>query len=147
MIEKEYWANLLPPLAPSELDVIIYKENMLIGSTLLLGSTRQLIRLSNVQMDINPQDYLPNPINQDWLTNINYYDNIIGDGVTVFNKELCDGIIKMASECCKKLIIRSFNKKLPITRIASYFPMAEDFIIHPTIIKIFDEYTFYIWQF
>lgn len=147
IIDKNYWANLAPPLAPSKKDVDIYKKYLLPGSTLLLGSTRQLINLSNVQMDIYPQDYLPNPIQQNWLSNNLYYDNIIGDGVTAFTKELCDGVIEMASKCCKRLIIRSFNKKLPTMRIAAYFPSLEDFIIRPTEFKNFDDYTFYIWHF
>ena len=146
-VEKEYWRNLLPPLAPSKEDVKLYKEHLLPGTTLLLGSTKQLINLSNVQMDIDPQDYILNPIKQDWITNTEFYTNIIGDGVTCFTKELCDGIVEMASKYCKKLIVRSFNKKLPTMRVAAYFPRVNDFTVTPTSYIEFENYTFYVWHF
>lgn len=147
IVEKEYWAGLLPPLAPSKEDVDLYSKYLLAGSTLLLGSTRQLIDLSDVQMDIDPQDYVPNPIKQDWAANTENYTNIVGDGVTAFTKELCDGVIEMASKHCKRLIVRSFNRKLPTMRIAAYFPGVKDFTILPSSYIEFEDYTFYVWNF
>lgn len=146
-IEKEYWAGLVPPLAPSSTDVFIYRENLAEGTTLLLGSTRQLVPLSIIQMDIDPQDYLPDPIKQDWTSNTDFYNNIIGDGVINFTKDLCDRVVEMASKHCNRLIIRSFNRKLPTMRIAAYFPTVADFSIIPHSYTQFEDYTFYVWHF
>jgi len=72
---------------------------------------------------------------------------MIGDGVLNFTKEICDGIIEMASKNTKKLIVRSFNRKMDIMRVADYFPSYDDFKIQPTEIRILKDYTFYIWEF
>jgi hypothetical protein len=146
-IEKDYWVSLNPPLCPSEKDVEIFKSHLVLGTTLLLGCTKELVKLSDVQMDSDPFDFVPNPIIQDWLTNTNPYTNIIGDGVFNFTKELCDGILEMASKHSKKLIVRSFNKKMDIMRVADNFPTIEDFKIKPTLVHRFDDYTFYVWEF
>lgn len=146
-IEKEYWASLSPPLSPSENDVETFKSYLLFGTTLLLGCTKELIHLSNVQMDLNPLDFVPKPIIQDWVTNTKPYTNMIGDGVFNFSKETCDGVLEMASKHSKKLIVRSFNRKLDIMRIADYFPSYKDFTIQPTEIRVLKDYTFYIWEF
>jgi len=147
-VNKEYWSSDLPlPLSPSDSDVDIYKNNMIEGSTLMLGCTKKLIPISSIQMDIDPWYESETVIEQDWLTNEIYYDNIIGDGVLVFNKDLSDNIVEMASKNCKVFISRSFTRKLPIMRIASYFPQPEDFKIPPTKIISFEDYSFYIWHF
>lgn len=146
-IEKEYWLSLNPPLSPSENDVEIFKSYLISGTTLLLGCTKELIHLTNVQMDLEPFDFAPKPIIQDWITNTNPYTNMIGDGVLNFTKEICDGVLEMASKHSKKLIVRSFNRKMDIMRIANYFPSYEDFNIQPTEIRVLKDYTFYIWEF
>jgi hypothetical protein len=146
-IEKDYWVSLNPPLCPSDKDVDIFKSHLIPGTTLLLGCTKQLIHLSDTQMDLEPFDFIPNPIVQDWVTNTDPYTNIIGDGVFNFTKELCDGVLEMASKNCKKLIVRSFNRKMDIMRIADNFPTIEDFKIKPTLVHRFDDYTFYVWDF
>ena len=54
-VNKDYWASDIPlPLSPSDTDVDIYKDNMIQGSTLMLGCTKKLIPISNIQMDIDP---------------------------------------------------------------------------------------------
>jgi hypothetical protein len=78
---------------------------------------------------------------------ITYYGNIIADGSLSFTKELSDGLIEMASKHCKVFIARTFTKRLPIMRIAAYFPQPEDFKIQPTKTIVFEDYSFYIWQF
>lgn len=145
---KDYWASDIPlPLSPSDSDLDIYKDNMIEGSTLMLGCTKKLISISDIQMDIDPWYESDTVIKQDWLTNDVYYDNIIGDGVLAFTKELSDGLIEMASKNCKVFIARTFTKKLPIMRIASYFPQPSEFKIPPTKTIVFDDYSFYIWRF
>lgn len=148
VVDKDYWASDIPlPLSPSDSDVDIYKDNMIKGKTLMLGCTKKLIPISNIQMDIDPWYESDTVIKQDWLTNDIYYDNIIGDGVLVFNKELSDSIVEMASKNCKIFISRVFTKKLSIMRIASYFPQPENFKIQPTKTLVFEDYSFYIWHF
>ena len=145
---KNYWASDIPlPLSPSDTDVDIYKDNMIEGNTLMLGCTKKLIPISNIQMDIDPWYESETVIKGDWLDNKTYYDNIIADGSLSFTKELADGLIEMASENCKVFITRTFTKRLPIMRIADYFPKPQDFKILPTKTIVFEDYSFYIWQF
>ena len=147
-IKKDYWASELPlPLSPSDSDVDIYKDNMIEGDTLMLGCTKKLIPISDIQMDIDPWYESKTVIKDDWLNNKTYYDNIIADGSLSFTKELSDGLIEMASKNCKVFITRTFTKRLPIMRIANYFPQPEDFKILPTKTIVFEDYSFYIWQF
>ncbi len=147
-VKKDYWASELPrPLSPDDSDVEIYEKNMVEGTTLMLGCTKKLIDISNIQMDIDPWYEAETVIKQDWLNNDTYYDNIIGDGVLSFTKELADALILMASKKCKVFICRTFTKKLPIMRIADNFPTEYDFIIKPTITIPFENYSFYVWHF
>jgi hypothetical protein len=147
-VDKEYWGSELPlPLSPSDKDVETYKENMVNGSTLMLGCTKKLIPISDIQMDIDPWYESETVIKQDWLSNTTYYDNIIGDGVLNFTHEFAEKIIDMASKNCKIFIARSFNRKLDSMRIAKNFPRWSDFTIKPSDVETFDDYTFFIWLF
>jgi FkbM family methyltransferase len=147
-VKKDYWASELPiPLSPSDSDVDIYKDNMIEGSTLMLGCTKKLIPISNIQMDIDPWYEAKTVIKSNWLDNRTYYGNIIADGSLSFTKELADGLVEMASKHCKVFIARTFTRKLDIMRIADNFPQPEDFKIPPTKTVKFEDYSFYIWQF
>jgi FkbM family methyltransferase len=147
-VKKDYWASELPiPLSPSDSDVDIYKDNMIEGSTLMLGCTKKLIPISNIQMDIDPWYEAKTVIKSNWLDNRTYYGNIIADGSLSFTKELADSLVEMASKHCKVFIARTFTRKLDIMRIADNFPQPEDFKIPPTKTVEFEDYSFYIWQF
>ena len=148
MISKEYWSQDLPrPLSPNDEDVTIFSDNMIEGKTLLLGCTRKLLDLSDVQIDLDPWWIGPNTITGNWLDNNNFYENILCDGGLCFTKELSDGILDMASKNCKVFITRTFTRKLSIMRIADYFPQPSDFEITPTKTIVKEDYSFYIWQF
>ena len=127
--------------------IVNFSEKRIKGKTLLLGCTKKLIPITDVQMDSDPWYDGPNVITKDWLDNTDYYENIIGDGVCNLTKELADGLVEMASKYCKVLIIRSFNYKLEKLRIAANFPTQNDFLITPTESIIFKDYSFYIWIF
>ena len=147
-VDKDYWASDLPrPLSPSDSDVKTYKRFMESGRTLMLGCTKKLIPLSDIQMDIEPWYHSNTVIKDDWLNNDTFYENIIGDGVLSFTKELADDLIDMASKNCKVFIARTFTKKLPTMRVADNFPKPQDFKIKPTITVTKKDYSFYIWQF
>ena len=146
-VNKEYWSSLIYPLCPSIENVLTFSKHLVIGNTLLLGCTRELIPLSDEQMDLDPLDYAPNPIICNWLDNKTYYNNIIGDGVLNLTKDLCDGIIEMCSKHCQTFISRSFNYRLPTMRIAVHFPTRDDFLIIPEVIETHNEYTFFKWNF
>jgi len=147
-VDKNWWGIEFPtPYSPSDDDIKTYRDNMISGKTLMLGCTRKLIPFTDIQMDIDPWYDGPNVVVQDWTTNKIFYENIVGDGVLNFTKELAESVLDMASKHCKVFIVRSFNYKLERMRIAANFPKAEDLPIKPTIVKIFDEYSFFIWQF
>ena len=147
-MDNSYWATDLPhPLSPSLDDFQVYKDNLGSGTTLLLGCTHKLIPISDFQMDIDPWYVAPTVIKQDWRNNKTYYDNIIGDGVLNFTKELTDSILAMCKENCRNFIARSFKHKLPIMKIADYFPKENDFHIRPDLIDEYDDYNFFFWSF
>lgn len=147
-INKNYWSKELDyPYSPSEEDFLIYKNNLINGTTLLLGCTHKLINLSNFQLDIDPWYSAKTVITGNWIYNKDFYDNIIGDGVFNFTKELTRKTLLMCSKNCKKLIIRAFKEKLPKMKVANYFPSIEDFSIKPNNHVSFHEYYFLIWDF
>jgi len=150
IVGKEYWGSDIPhPLSPSDEDVETFKSYMIEGRTLLLGCTKKLIPITTIQMDIDPWYEAETVIKQDWLTNTEHYDNIIGDGLFAFSQELAEGVIKMASKYSKRLVIRAFNRKLPIMKmgIAKNFPKAKEFTIKPTEVRMLKDYNFFIWDF
>lgn len=147
-VDKTYWASNLPlPLSPSDKDVEVYKNYLKRGTTLMLGCTRKLIPLSDRQLDNDPWYEADTVIKGSWVTNEHFYTNIILDGGLCFTKELCDGVIEMASKNCEIFISRSFRHKLPTMRIADYFPNINDFKIVPQTSITYDDYIFYIWEF
>jgi FkbM family methyltransferase len=147
-VNKDYWSSELPvPLSPSDEDVSTYKQFLIEGKTLMLGCTKKLISISDIQMDIDPWYDSETMIKDNWVNNKTFYENIIGDGVLSFTNELADDLIEMASKNCKVFIARTFTNKLPIMRIADNFPMPEDFKIQPTVTIPHKDYSFYIWHF
>lgn len=147
-VNKNYWEKeLKPPYSPSDDDFYIYKNNLLAGTTLLLGCTHKLIKISNVQLDIDPWYKANTVITGNWIDNKDFYKNIIGDGVFNFTKDLTDKTLLMCSNYCERLIVRLFNKKLPNMKVASYFPEKKDFIIIPNETIFFNDYFFCIWDF
>ena len=149
MVDKNYWGSELPsPLSPSDEDVELYKKFLLkYGTTLMLGCTKKLLPLSNRQLDIDPWYDGNTVIKGDWVENKHYYTNIILDGGLCFTKELCDDIIKMTTNNCKRFITRSFTRKLDTMKIANYFPTEKDFEIHPDMVIKESDYNFYVWEF
>lgn len=147
-VNKSYWESLsTPPLVPTDTDVDIYKMHMLPGSTLLLGCTKKLLSLSDVQMDIDPW-YMADTVRiQDWTTNTETYTNILVDGGLNLFENLTESVLNMAKANCSTLIARCFNYRLPTMKVATYFPGEHGFVIPPTITIKFEEYSFYIWRF
>jgi hypothetical protein len=147
-VDKEYWSTEFPsPYGPSEEDVLFFNETKITGKTLLLGCTKKLIPITDIQIDIDPWYDGPNVIVKDWLDNTDFYENIFGDGVLNLTKELEQSILEMASKNCKVFICRCFNYKLEKLRIAKNFPDKDNFSITPTESKIFDDYSIHIWKF
>lgn len=114
---------------------------------MLLGNTRLLMPLCTVAMDSDPFIDDPRVVQQDWTTNTNRYDVIIGDGVLNFTAELADELLHMASRNCGTFVVRAFSERLPIMRIADNFPVAGDFEISPTDVIERDSYRFFVWRF
>lgn len=148
MQNKEYWRKQIPhPYSPNYQDLEIYLKYKVSGKTLLLGCTHDLIEHSDFQMDFDPWYESDTVITMDWRDNKTHFANMMGDGVLNLKKELTDDVLKMAQKHSKRLIVRSFNYKLPIMKIADYFPNKNEFSLRPTHAIEFAEYSFYIWNF
>ena len=146
-LDSSYWkVSLAHPYSPNDEDLDVYKNNMTQGTTLLLGCTHILLPFSNQQLDIDPWYTAPSVIHGDWRDNTLFFDNMIGDGPLNFSKELADSVVFMAQKYCRNLILRSFNYKLPLMKIANYFPEEKDFLIPPAITIKKQEYSFFIWK-
>lgn len=147
-MDNSYWAKELPhPLSPSFDDLQIYKDNLLPGTTLLFGCTHKLIPISTSQMDIDPWYKASTMIIKDWRDNTEFYDNIIGDGVLNFTKDLTDSVLESCKKNCALFLTRCFNHKLPTMKIANYFPCESDFTIRPDLTIVYDNYNFFLWRF
>jgi len=147
-VETSYWGTLKPPLAPSEDDVQVFRENLLPGTGLLLGCTKPLMPLVTEAMDFDPYYEDGRIIRADWSENTTFYTNILADGS--FNlgpRKSVDAILEMASRFCKRLIVRSFSFKTEQMRIATYFPTSDDFSITPESVIERDTYRFFVWTF
>jgi len=148
MKNREYWRTQLPhPYSPNDQDVQTYLNNKVEGKTLLLGCTHSLLPHSDFQMDFDPWYDGTTVITGDWRDNRTHYENMMGDGVFNLNKELTFSVLEMAQVFSKRLIVRSFNYKLPLMKIADYFPNKNEFPLRPTEHIQFSEYSFYIWDF
>jgi hypothetical protein len=146
-MDKNYWKDRPYPLSPSEEDVLAYKVSLEEGTTLLLGCTRNIIPLSDRQMDIDPWYDGETVIIRDWADNEDFYTNIIGDGVLNLSESLSESVLEMCSKCCRNLVVRHFNRKLPTMMVAEFFPDEDGFSIKPKEVHKKEDYTFYIWKF
>ena len=114
---------------------------------MLLGSTKDLLCLCDAALDIFPVYTDKKIVAGNWTDNDIFYQNIIGDGILNLNEVLCDQIIAMAKKNCRRLLVRVFNYKLPIMKVATYFPTANNFKIKPEVIYHTKEYSFFKWDF
>lgn len=148
-VTKDYWAGPHPhPLAPNADDVADYRR--LIGdsvSVLLLGNTPALMELCDVAMDMEPFADSPKVVRQDWTTNQDWYDAIIGDGVLNFTDVLAREVLDMAARSCRVFVARAFSRRLPIMRVADNFPTAEEFTPRPVEVLERVDYRFFVWRF
>lgn len=154
-VDRDYWAGEHPrPMSPDTADVAIYSELLdrpelgKESSVLLLGNTPALFDLCTAAMDIDPFIDDPRVTLGDWRNNTTTFDAMVGDGVFNMDEGLAHDIVEMASRYSRRLVVRSFTRKLPPMRIASFFPAPGDFRIAPHVVRPFDEgYAFYRWNF
>lgn len=148
-MDKSYWELALPhPLCPDSNDIEIYKMLLGIrGKTMMLGCTRALLPLSDVQLDIDPWLQAPSVQVGDWRDNQSIYDTMVGDGCFNFSQELTDSVLEMASKCSSRLVVRCFSRRLPQMRVANYFPSVRDFKIPPELYVPKTDYNFFRWKF
>lgn len=154
-VDRAYWAGSHPrPMSPDEADLAVYAELLARedfgpnGTILLLGNTPSLFPQCTAALDIDPFIEDPRVMLGDWRDNRVAYDAMVGDGVFNMDEDLAHDIVGMASRYSKRLVVRSFTRKLPPMRIASYFPAPEDFRVVPQTTRFFDEgYAFYKWDF
>ena len=114
---------------------------------MLLGSTKDLLGLCDAALDVSPVYNDKKIIAGNWADNNIFYQNIIGDGVLNLNELLCDQIMAMAKKNCCRLVVRVFNYKLPIMKVAAYFPTPNNFETKPEVFYCTEEYSFFKWNF
>lgn len=147
MHKDDHWLNLQEPLKPSLADVTVYRNNIVGSNILLLGSTQRLLSLATSAVDIYPK-YADVKIKKgNWLEITDLYDTVLVDGCFNFNETLTDRLINHYSSKCARIVARCFKKRLSIMKYASYFPTINEFMICPTVISEYDEYSFYLWEF
>jgi len=154
-VNREYWAGEHPrPMSPDAADVAIYDEFLgrdewgAGAAVLLLGNTPALFPLCTSALDIDPFIDDPRVTLGDWRDNTTTYDAMVGDGVFNMDEALAHDIVDMASRFSRRLVVRSFTRKLPPMRIASFFPAPGDFRIVPNMVRESHEgYAFYRWDF
>lgn len=143
MLSNSSLSNL--SLSSDELQV--YKDHLLSGTILLLGYSPELIPISNHQIDVNTWLKYEIIIDKDWFDKEKYYDNIIGDAILNYSKELTDSILDMCKKNCGLFITRCFKNKLPIMEIVDYFPKENEFKIRPDMVLEYNDYDFLLWRF
>jgi hypothetical protein len=102
--------------------------------------------LCTVALDLEPFDTSGVSVKGDWTLNTDFYDAIIGDGALNFTEELANSVLSMALENSSTFVARVFRKKLPIMRVAAYFPFPEELIVPPNSVINAPDYSFYIWK-
>jgi hypothetical protein len=117
-------------------------------SVLLLGNTPALFPLCTAALDIDPFIDDPRVSVGDWRDNTTTFDAMVGDGVVNLDESLAHAIVDMAARYSRRLVVRSFTRRLPPMRIATFFPAPGDFRIAPSTVRECDEgYAFYRWDF
>jgi hypothetical protein len=141
-------------MSPDAADVAMYAELIdcdALGvdtSVLLLGNTPALFALCTAALDIDPFIDDPRVSVGDWRDNTTTFDAMVGDGVVNLDESLAHAIVDMAARYSRRLVVRSFTRRLPPMRIASFFPAPGDFRIAPNTVRESDEgYAFYRWDF
>jgi hypothetical protein len=141
-------------MSPDAADVAMYAELLdsdALGvdtSVLLLGNTLALFPLCTAALDIDPFIDDPRVSVGDWRDNTKTFDAMVGDGVVNLDESLAHAIVDMAARYSRRLVVRSFTRRLPPMRIASFFPAPGDFRIAPNTVRESDEgYAFYRWDF
>ena len=116
--DDPHWSNVPYPLKPCDAEVLEYKKHLLEGTTLLLGSTIQLIDLCDEAIDLCPRHPHPKIKKGDWFELNGFYTNIIADGaINLTGPSLIDAV----RPHCKRFVSRVFSKKLPQMKYAELF--------------------------
>lgn len=136
-------------MTPDEVDVAVFAREIEDATTiLLLGNTRALFHLCTTAMDIDPFIDDDRVVTQDWRTNTVIYDAMIGDGLLNLDETLTHDVLEMARHYTRRLVVRTFTRRLPPMRVATFFPRPADFHLPPTRADFRDEgYAFYVWDF
>jgi hypothetical protein len=118
--DTSHWQNLKPPLSPNEYEVELYRHHIKgHGPICLLGMTKELIKLCDFMVDLNPIQQEKPVLRSDWSQINRHVDVIIGDGVlNLCGLDLLNNLLKITN----KLICRVFMNKLEGMKYATYFP-------------------------
>ncbi len=137
-----HWTNPPYPLKPCDAEVLEYKKYLIPGTTLLLGSTPQLIDLCDVALDIKPRISHHKIVQGDWYKLDKFYDNIITDGALNLTGP---SLIDIVRPNCKQFISRTFSKKFSYMKYATYF--YTEFPNATKVAEINESCPIFIWKF
>lgn len=142
LAQDEHWINLPYPLKPCDSEVEVYRKNLIKGSTLMLGSTKQLLDICDVAVDLAPRYEHYKIIKGDWYNLFGFYENIIADGaINLTGPSLIDAI----KPHCNIFISRVFAKKFPAMKYAELF--YSEFSGATKIAEINESCPIFIWKF
>lgn len=111
-----HWVNLPYPLRPCPEEVEVFKQHIIPGKVLLLGSTYDLLPLCTDAIDLVPK--YEQVRYGDWYEMEGYYNTIIADGVFSWGYE---ELLEKISMHCDVFICRVFSKKFPTMKYATHF--------------------------
>jgi hypothetical protein len=140
--QDPHWVNLPYPLKPCDAEVDVYRKHLITGNTLMLGSTKQLIDICDVAVDLAPRYDHHKIIKGDWYKLFGFYENIIADGsINLTGPSLIDAV----KPHCKQFISRVFSKKFPTMKYAELF--YSEFPNATKIAEINESCPIFIWKF
>lgn len=139
-----HFSTLQPPLSPNQEEVKIYEE-FCEGKVLLLGYTKELMRLATVSVDLNPPENAHSQTRKgDWFDITERFDTIIGDGVlNLVGGDLLDHLKTLSNRIC----IRFFTEKIETMKYATIFSSNLKIMLPSSITPTQDKCVMLKWNF
>jgi len=140
--DTQHWQNLIPPLAPNEHEVAMYRHHSRGHRPIcLLGMTKNLIPMCDYMVDLSPIPQERPVIKCDWNELEENASVVLGDGVlNLCGVELAHKMLNIA----EKVIFRVFLKKFEGMKYAQFFP--REFVDADLVIPTQKDVVMVVWS-